>query len=259
MLRRGRHTKLNRVALTPRKGKDYTEVVFFGDLHLGHPTCLIDKAKDMLDYCLKNGVYVHLMGDLLECGLTTSVGDSVYHQKLNPQEQMDAVIGLLQPLADAKLITGLHGGNHEARIQKVTSINVAKIIAGTLGVSYLHEACWNLFTVGKQHYKMYSLHGSSGSRFIYTKLKAITDISHYFDADLICHAHVHDLATVALERQRIDMRSKTIGYYKQYLLLTGHYLGYDLSYAQSKGMPPSKIGSPKVKFGSKEKMIHISL
>ena len=111
MLRRGRNVKLNRKELKPQKGKDYTEVVFFGDLHLGHPTCLLDKAKEMLDYCLKKKIYVHIMGDMLECGLTNSVGDSVYHQKLNPQEQMEGVIKLCQPLADANLITGFHGGN----------------------------------------------------------------------------------------------------------------------------------------------------
>ncbi len=260
MLRVGRPVKLNQKVLVPRKGKDYAEVVFFGDLHYGAPTCLLDKAQATLDYCLKNHIYVHLQGDMIECGLTNSVGDSVYMQKLNPQQQMDDVIDMLRPLAEAGLITGFHLGNHEARIMKTTSIDVAKIMCGILGVSYLHAACWNMFTVGKQKYSIYSLHGASGSRFIYTKLKAITDLSHYFpDASLVAMGHVHELSSVAIERQRVNMRNKTIEHRKQYLLLTGSYLGYHLSYGQALGYPPVKIGSPKVTFFANRNDIHISL
>lgn len=101
--------KLNRRTLTPRNGKAC--IVAFGDLHSGHPTCLWDKAKAMLDYCLAKNYYVIGMGDLLECGITGSIGDSVYTQNLNPQGQMEAVIELLKPLADAGLLLGLHSGN----------------------------------------------------------------------------------------------------------------------------------------------------
>jgi len=213
----------------------------------------------MLNHCLKKGVYVLLMGDLLECGLTNSVGDSVYAQNLNPQEQMEEVIDILTPLAEAKLILGLHEGNHEDRILKNTSINVSKIMAGILGVPYLHQACWNLWRVGNQNYTVYSLHGASGSRFIYTKLKAVTDIAHYFDADIVAMGHVHDVACIPFEKQRVNLRNKTIEYYKKYVMLTGHYLGYQLSYAQAKGMPPSKVGSPKIELGAKKFDIHSSL
>ena len=254
----GRTVKVNRKTLTPKEGKDYAEVVFFGDLHYGHPTCLVEKAQAMLDYCLEHKIPVLLMGDLLECGITGAVGDSVYAQHLNPQEQMEEVIKLLTPLAKAGLILGSHSGNHEERIFKTTGINIGKIIAGVLNVSYLHTACWNLFNVGGRTYAVYSLHGSSGSRFIYTKLKSVTDISHYFLADVVAMGHVHDIATVAVERQKINLNTRKLSYWKQYVLLTGHYLGYALSYAQTKGMPPSKVGSPKIKFSVSERDIHIS-
>lgn len=259
MLRTGRHVKLNRHTLTQRKGKTHADILFFGDLHLGHPTFLEEQAKAMLDYCLREKVYVLLMGDLIECGITGSVGDSVYTQSLNPQGQMESVIELLKPLSEAGLILGLHSGNHEQRIFKTSGVNVAKMMAGWLNVPFLHSACWNLFNVNGINYSMYSLHGASGSKFIYTKLKAGTDISHYFPfADVIAHAHIHDIASIALERQYIDMRAKQIKYFKQYVVLTGHYLGYDLSYAQEKGFPPSKVGSPRVLLFGDRKDVHVS-
>jgi len=75
---KGRPIRLNKVKLNVKPGKNYAELLFWGDVHLGYPTCNIEKAKAMLDYALEKKVYVILMGDLLEAGLRDSVGDSVY-------------------------------------------------------------------------------------------------------------------------------------------------------------------------------------
>ena len=150
-------------------------------------------------------------------------------------------------------------GNHEFRIEKDTSINVTKVICAILGIPYLGMACWNLFKVGNEHYKVYTLHGASGSRFLYTKLKAVTDISHSFSADLIAMGHVHDLDTGTQLVQFVDLRNKTVEERKKHLLLTGHYLSYDGSYAQEKGFPIGKVGSPNVKFFADRHDIHVSI
>mgnify|MGYP001585639044 CR=1 FL=1 len=238
--------------------KGYAEVLFFSDLHLGHPQCHLKKATEMLKYCLENNIYVVFLGDMMESGLTSSVGDSVYHQKLNPQEQMEAVIELIKPLAQKNLVLGYLLGNHEQRIRKTTGIDVSKNICRELGISYLGYACWNLWYVGNQSYTLYLWHGSSGSKFIYTKLKSAVDVSHYFIADLIAVAHMHSLTSDSIERQFVDKATKTIKIKKAHILITGHYLGFDDSYAQEKGYPPSKIGSPKVKFFSDKFDLHIS-
>ncbi len=117
----------------------------------------------MLSYCHDNGIYVLGMGDYLEAGLRDSVGDSVYLQELNPQDQMEDVIALFEPIAKAGLLLGLHIGNHEARILKNTSVNLVKIMAKQLAVPYLGDACWSIFYVGSQSYTAYTLHGSTGS------------------------------------------------------------------------------------------------
>jgi len=180
----GKTIRLNRVHLDPN-GKGYAEILFLGDIHYGHPGCDIERAQRMVDYCLKKHIYVLGMGDYIEAGLRNSVGDSVYMQKLNPQKQMDFMIDMLKPLADAGLLIGLIIGNHEGRILKETSVNITSLMARMLGVPYLGYACWNLIYVGKQSYTVYSLHGSSGSRYVYTKLKALVDIAHNFDADIL--------------------------------------------------------------------------
>jgi hypothetical protein len=77
-------------------------------------------------------------------------------------------------------------------------------------------------------------------------------------ADIVAMGHVHQIASAMAERQYVDLRSKTIAHMKQYLILTGHYLGYFDSYAQTAGMPPSKTGSPKAKLMAEKKDVFVS-
>ena len=254
---RGKQIRLNRQRLEVN-GKGYAEVVFFGDVHYGHPTCDIERAQRMIDYCAEKHIYVLGMGDYIEAGLRESIGDSVYMQNLNPQEQMEFMVDMFTPLAEKGLLLGLLIGNHEGRILKRTSVDPGKWMAKVLRVPYLGYGCWNLFYVGKQSYTAYTIHGSTGSRYVYTKLKALIDISHNFDADVLAMGHVHELADDAVLVQQIDKKRKVVTERKKFVILTGSYLKYDGSYAQEKGYPMGKLGSPKVKFFAKKHDIHIS-
>ena len=147
---------------------------------------------------------------------------------------------------------------HEGRIKKETSVDIGKLISKILGVPFLGYACWSLFYVGNQSYPVYSLHGSSGSRYVYTKLKALVDISHNFEAELLLMGHVHESADDAILVQYVDKKRKMVVERKKFIVLTGSYLRYDDSYAQEKGYPMGKLGSPKIKLFSKRHDIHIS-
>ncbi len=195
----GRPIRLNQVELQPIAGKDYAELIFWGDVHLGHPQCQIEKAIENLEYAKKRGAYILIMGDLLESGLRSSVGDSVYQQKLNPQEQMEQMIEILEPYKE--IIIGMLTGNHEVRITKETGIDITKVMARILGVKYLGYSCWNLLKVGKVKYSLYSTHGSGGSRFKHTKLKKAMDLAHWIDADIIAYAHQHSIAAETIIKQ----------------------------------------------------------
>jgi len=212
----------------------------------------------MLDWAHKNGVYVLLMGDLLESGMRDSVGDSVYRQKLDPQEQMEEVIELLEPLADEGLILGLHMGNHEFRITKSTGIDVCKLMARILKVPYLGYSCWSILSVNRTRYTLYSTHGTGGSRFKHTKLKKAMDVAAHIDSDILAYGHLHSLAAESTIKQVFDRRKNKVTHKKQYVVLTGSYLRYDNSYAQMMDYPITRIGSPKAKLMSGEKDIHFS-
>ena len=110
---------------------------------------------------------------------------------------------------------------------KETSVNIGRLIAKILHVPFLGYACWNLFYVGNQSYPIYSLHGSTGSRYVYTKLKALVDISHNFSADLLLMGHVHTLANESILVQSVDKKRKMVIERKKFIVLTGSYLHYD--------------------------------
>lgn len=250
--------RLNKVRLQPNKD-GVAEILFWGDVHYGHPNCEIKRATAMLDWALKNHVYVLLMGDLLEASTRDSVGDGVYHQEMNPQQQMEDMIEILRPLADAGLIIGLLQGNHCARISKSTSIDVSKIMANTLRVPYLGYACWNEIIVGKQKYSIYSSHGSGGAKFKHTKIKNVLDVLAWIDADVVAFGHMHALVAEPVAKQTVDHRTHKVVERKCYAVITGSYLSWDNSYAQVANMPPSKLGSPKCKLRSDSHDFHFTL
>jgi len=169
------------------------------------------------------------------------------------------MVEFYRPLAEAELLLGMHGGNHEDRVKKLTSFDPAKLIAKELGVHYLGDACWSLFRVGKQNYTMYSMHGASGSRFEHTKMKAAIDISNRFEADIILYAHVHYKFAMPVERQRVNVRNRTVEARKVHVCLTGHWMSYDDSYAQKLGFPPCSMGAPKVELWANRWDIHSSV
>ena len=252
---KGRPIRLNQQILVPKKGADYAEVVFIGDCHFGSPQFDKPRFLAMLDYCIKNTLYVFLMGDLIEMATRESVGAG-YEQEVHGQSQYEQMSNWLKPLAAKNLILGALTGNHEERVYKSTGINITKILSRELNIKYLGDACWNTFKVGKQTYSIYSLHGRTGSRFDGTALLALERISVSFFADLVVMGHTHKLVSSTVLTQRIE--NGLVKEHKKTLLITGSYLKYDGGYGQTLGLPISKLGSPKVKFFSTKKDILVS-
>lgn len=252
----GRPIRLNKQNLLVKKGTDYAEVIFIGDVHLGSPQFDKKRFEAMIDFCVKNDVYIFLMGDLIEIGTKTSIGAGVYEQEFSGQTQYEQMVNYLKPLADKKLILGFHSGNHEERVYKMTGINISKMMARELGVKYLGDACWSNFKVGNQNYSLYSLHGRTGSRFDGTALLALERISTSFFCDLMAMGHCHKMISSTVIMQKIE--KGLVKEHKKTLLITGSYLKYDGGYASTVGLPISKLGSPKVKFYSTKKDILIS-
>lgn len=251
----GRPLRLNKQGLTTKRGKDYAEVMFVGDSHYGSPQFDQDRFLRQLDYCLNNKLYVFLMGDMIELATRHSVGAGVYEQEYAGQTQHEQMVEWLRPLASDGLVIGSLRGNHEERAYKESGVDISKALARELGIPFLGDACWNLFQVGRQSYSIYSLHGRTGSKFDGTALLALERLAAPFHADLVVMGHAHKCISSSVLLQTV--RNQQVLEHKKHLLITGSYLRYG-GYAQTFGLPPSKLGSPKVKFSANRHDISIS-
>ena len=250
----GRPLRLNQRKLENRKA-NYAELIVISDVHLGSPQCDIPRFQKMLAYCLEKKVYVLLCGDLMEIATRDSVGSGVYEQESIAETQYEQMLGYLTPLAKAGLIVGTHLGNHCHRIFKATGVNIMKALARELSIPYLGDACWSVFTVGKQHYTIRSFHGTSGARFEGTCLLALERIAASFSCDAVICGHSHKCLNSSVVVQYVS--NGQVKEQKKFLIIAGSFLKYG-GYAEAAGMPISKLGSPKLKLMSDCHDIHVS-
>lgn len=249
---------LNEQRLVPNTKSGDVEIVAWGDVHFGNPTCNVKKAKGYLDYCLKNKQYLLGMGDFIESVTVTSKG-YIYEQVCSPEAQTDTVIEWLRPLAKAGLLLGLHRGNHEARIMNATSFDPINIMCRELGVRHLGDACSHIFKVGKQNYKVRSAHGRSGAKLPQTKLLACRNMANVAVADLYLMGHVHTLETSASIYFDVDLRGGQLVQRTRHYCITGSFLEYLGGYAETNIMIPSRTGAPRITFHGASHDIHVSL
>lgn len=162
-------------------------MVPLGDIHLGAPTCEIEKLKGTIRYLKRSGSRVILMGDLMDASSRHSVGAGWAEQVQDPQTQLDTLYDILEPIASQVIV--LLDGNHEHRIRKHSGIHVSKVLARMLGVKYGGYSCFVKMKVRKYNYVIYAQHGSSNAWYPHTKLTAAMRTARHTDADVYLYGH----------------------------------------------------------------------
>jgi predicted phosphodiesterase len=231
-------------------------IALIGDVHYGSKNCDKENFEKTLDFVKKNkNIYVIGMGDLVDFSIKSSPGASAYEQEENMQGQLETMVEYLKPIANENRLLGLLQGNHEFRSYKTCGLDITKIMAKMLGTEFLGFSANLRLRVKDNIYKMFVTHGSSGAKYMHTKIKPCMQFAEIYDADIYAMGHVHEL--VHLEKPYFIQNHKNFYMKKKFkhFVLTGAYLKYDKSYAEMKGLQPSKIGSPKIKLNSLEHKI----
>jgi hypothetical protein len=245
------------VRLKPNKG-DRVQIMPIGDSHVGAPTCDLDLFVKTLKDCLDRKIYVLGMGDIMECGLRNSVGDSVYQQTMNPHDQLEALVYFFKPLAEAGLLLGMHIGNHESRIAKETSLDIMELACTMLRVPYLGYATMHNWKVGRETYTAYSCHGSSGARLPYSKIKAALDLFRYVQTEIALMGHLHSLNHMTATYFVSNKKGEVVEM-QRHAIITGSFLQYRGSYAEMKNLPPERNGTALISLYGKSHEIYVSL
>ena len=238
---------------------DKLELILMGDMHIGSKFYDEDMHKEMIDYCIKKKTQVILMGDQIECATRDSVGAGVYEQNEIIDKQLEHFKFLMQPLAKAGLILGMHAGNHEMRLYQSSGLDITKFMAKQLDIKYFSWGKLHYLIVGKQGYRLYTTHGASGTRLAWTKIKSVLDLSNLADAEIYAMGHLHQLSHHIRNFYAPDLRNKKVVEEQKHFLLTGSYLNHWGSYAHMKSYEPMRKGSPKIKLGGLEHSIRVSI
>ena len=247
--------KVNRINCDDVKGIT-VDVLFFGDQHLGSKDCDMEEVIKMTSWIKKQkNLKVIMMGDTINCALKHSIGAGSFDDNMTPEEQINCAIDLFGPIADK--IVGIHNGNHGNRMYNETTISPEKVIAKAIGVPYLGDSCFHHLRIGTQTYILHTAHGSTGSTTVAGALNSCMKYGVFAQADVYAMGHTHNLATYNQVYHEVNKKDKTLEKRKKVYVLTGGYLKWKGSYAESKGYSPLKIGCAKATFSGKEYDVHI--
>lgn len=128
------------------------------------------------------------MGDGGECVTKSSKG-SIYEQTMNPQDQYNMLVELLDPIREK----GLFGitGNHDRRIFKDSGMRFAETLMRELKIPYLGNCVFWKLHVRRSTYDIFMHHGIDSSSVIGGKVNKAKSFDQWVFADAIFTAHSH--------------------------------------------------------------------
>jgi hypothetical protein len=264
--------------------KETFTIIPLGDLHLSARACAEKQLNRLIQYVLnKEDCYIIGMGDYSDLIVRQDVKrfmGSCGKRELNDlldsalNEQRNAVIKKLKPLADEGKILGLGEGNHEYDIKKFHSFDVMQDICSALKVPYLGTSYFYRLILTKKRMgskravTIWGHHGfGQGGYTIGGAVNKRVRMFQYYDADIILMGHDHQKFGTRMIRLCIDESDPPRIVHKPVIVgATGSYLKTaikgDTTYSERKGYPPTDLGVIKIKitFTGHEKNldIHVS-
>lgn len=249
---------------------DSIEILPMSDWHIGDKFCNIVEIKKKLSYIEENdNVFCILNGDLANNATKTSVSDS-YAENYSPDEQIDFLISLLNPIKNK--ILAITSGNHEKRTYKKEGIDLTKIIARELNILdfYSKSSCLIFLSLGKdslhmsksrkaqQNYTIYVNHGSGGGRKEGAKAIRLADMASIIDVDIYIHSHTHLPMIMKEDFFRVDIQNKSVSEVTKLFVNTASELSYG-GYGEEYEFKPSSIHNPIIYLDGNKKFAKATL
>lgn len=167
------------------------ELVPLNDLHLGSYECDEGLVDNTINYIRHHkNCYTFLGGDIIECNVYGKV-NNVHTQKMQLDEQVERIKEKLYPIRN-KILFSITG-NHEHRVEKATGLNLSKIIADSLNVTFCDwESHFIVKFKGNKVCRLYAHHGTGASVTSGAKLNSAEKL-HFRSpmANIIICGHLH--------------------------------------------------------------------
>ena len=213
------------------------EIIHITDLQYGSKGFQRKRFIEYRDWILSSpNRFVVLGGDLVDAATVISVA-SPYDNTEEPIDQVDGVVDILQPLANAGRLLGYVGGNHERRTTK-TYGDCGRVIARELSVPYSRGVQHLDLVFGKHKpFKISLWHGGGAARTKGAKAQMLHRFMHQGDSQVYLVGHLHDVVLLFDWRQaRVGNRIKL---QKIAGIMSSSFQSYWNSYAEVFAMSPS--------------------
>ena len=241
--------------------QEQVEIVVFADEHVGDAACDFKRLLERIEY-VKNtpGCYCILNGDLMDCAIANSVGDS-YGAELSPMNQLQQCVKIFGGIKDKILC--VTPGNHENRVYKQTGLSMTEVMCSQLGIPEKCTPTTALLFVrfGKrkanhhgrrQLYTIYVTHGSGGGRKEGGKINRLADLAAIVDSDIYLCAHTHLPAVFRNAFHRVSGSNSSVSIVDKLFVNTASNLDYG-GYGDLQGYKPCSKQSPTIYLNGTER------
>ena len=237
------------------------------DYHWADPNSDHDKIMEDLKYIEEHdNCFAILNGDLMDCAISSSIGDT-YGATLSPMEELRECVKLFQPIAQKILC--VVPGNHERRHYKTNGIDLTELMCRQIGVEDRYSPTTVLLFLrfgeqtGKQHnrkvaYTIYVSHGNGGGRKEAGKIQRLVDLSTIIDADCYVVGHTHLPALLKDSFARPCMANNSITYGTRLYINTSAKLNYG-GYGEVGGFKPPCTDTPIIHLSGTRKEMRATI
>ena len=190
----------------PLKAGTTLKLALFSDIHFDSPDCDKSTLKKHLDFCLRDGRYILIGGDLFDAILLRDSKRAANHLMEKNDNQINIkineVVDFLTPYKNNILFIGR--GNHEESILKYSGIDILELVTQLLNSKDKHKIQYGNYANflrfnfvdknnhSKAHYDIFQNHGAGGNAPVTKGIIDFNRIGKGTLADLIWIGHRHN-------------------------------------------------------------------
>lgn len=245
------------------------EILPVADYHWADPNSDHDKILADIKYIKEHpNVYCVLNGDLMDCAIASSIGDT-YGATLSPMDELKVCMELFAPIAGKILC--VVPGNHEARHYRTNGIDLTELMCRQLGIEDRFSPTTAILFVRfgrlnsekdghhrKACYTVYVSHGSGGGRKEGGKIQRLVDLSTIVDADVYICGHTHLPATLKDGFARPCLANSSVTYCARLYVNTSAKLNYG-GYGDTQGFKVPCTDTPVIWLNGERKEMRATI
>ena len=245
------------------------EILPVADYHWADPNSDHDKILADIKYIKEHpNVYCVLNGDLMDCAIASSIGDT-YGATLSPMDELKVCMELFAPIADKILC--VVPGNHEARHYRTNGIDLTELMCRQLGIEDRFSPTTAILFVRfgrlnsekdghhrKACYTVYVSHGNGGGRKEGGKIQRLVDLSTIVDADVYICGHTHLPATLKDGFARPCLANSSVAYCTRLYVNTSAKLNYG-GYGDTQGFKVPCTDTPIIWLNGERKEMRATI